>query len=210
MSDLILILGVAGAGKDFKADKFIEDSKAFGKTMVKINFADELREMMWDLIAWKPAHDLEYEWFKQGRFSLTVEDGSNKSEVQRGSNRILLQRMGTEVIRKRFPDMWAQLWAEKAKRAIEENKKVVCSDLRFLNELEYAMRLCTGKDYKPCTKTFIFSNYISDRYNATMDHPSEKLAQRIRRDGHQDGEELSFDYLSKLIQDEELRKEQGL
>ena len=199
MSKLLCLIGVMGSGKDYRAKQFIKDSETFGYSMVHVNFADELREMMWDLLNWKPKNDEEYEYFKKGSivdlgYAERLFDPYVYSISLTG--RQLLQRMGTEVIRKRDPYFFVNQWKNKVDSLLCENKNVVCSDLRFINELKAAFNVAGNTKTK---KEFIFCNYISDRYDATNTHESEQLAQRILSDNYKDGELIDISYLLSLV-----------
>ena len=186
MSRAICFIGVMGSGKDHRAKLLKQVFNKVGFANVHINFADELREMMWDLLDWKPQDEDEYDSFKVGKFT-------HQFTLKELTGRDLLQRFGTEVIRKRHPSYWVDCWHDKAWYEMSKGNFVICTDLRFPNELNKALLL---KDV-----TFIFCNYKSGRYDANNPHESEKLAQRILADGYEDGDVLTKEYLTSLVKE---------
>jgi hypothetical protein len=204
-SKLIIFIGPIGSGKDFRANEFLSDAKAFGYSMEKVCFADELRECMWDLWGWRPKDDKDYEKFKCGTVSMYC--GNFESSLFEVSGRGLLQRLGTDVIRKRMPDFWVECWKRKVSNLLNNGKNVVCSDLRFPNELKTALTIETDKNTDPIDREFLFCNYRSARYSLD-EHESEVLAQKILEDGYNDGDSLEFDYLWSIIPEVERRIEE--
>jgi hypothetical protein len=108
------------------------------------------------------------------------------------TGRRLLQRLGTEVMRKRDSDYWAKAWADKAKESIGKGLDVVAADVRFENEIMVMRDLAkeTRSDLE-----IIFCDYRSDRYDSSSRHPSEELAQRLLNMGLSDGEVLDLTIL---------------
>jgi hypothetical protein len=196
MSELRIFIGCLGSGKGFRCDKLVEE-----QNYVKIDFADELRECIYTLFNWRPKNDEEYEIFKKSKCNMSYFKNEQLNCMFDLTGRELLQKMGTEVIRKRIPDFWTECWHIKTLEALRSGKSVCCSDLRFLNELQAALMLKSGFDVK-----FIFTDYKSDRYSNTNEHVSEKLAQKILNDGFKHEEELPLEYLKKLSLDKDLIK----
>lgn len=96
-----------------------------------------------------------------------------------GSGRRLLQRLGTEVMRKRDPDYWVKAWIIKAEEARKAGFNVCVADCRFRNEAEVI--LANGGE-------LVFCDYHSNRYDAGQAHESEHLAQRMLALGLKDGD----------------------
>lgn len=178
MAKLVCMIGVIGSGKDYRAKKLVEQG------YVQVNFADPLRELMWDIEGWRPENDAEYEVFKQAV--------SYCPELGRGvTGREKLQNLG-QAMRKRDNDYWCDQWR---KALITTYKNVVCSDLRFRNEFLQAYWFQDRRDVE-----FVFCDYRSDRYEPDNEHESERLAQRILKDGYKDGDILPVDYLKSLLE----------
>jgi hypothetical protein len=206
MAKIVCTIGVIGGGKDFTAKQFIKDAEAFNQNMIHLNFADELREMAWDILGWRPLTDNDYETFKQS--SLITDEKHRCATNINFTGRQFLQRLGTDAIRKRDKNFWVKCWFDNALNAIDEGKRIACSDARFVNEIDAVLKMT---HYNPIAKsTFVFCDYKSDRYDCTNPHPSEALAQRVLKDGFKHGEMLPKEYLEKLIQDPELRKIAGM
>lgn len=186
-------IGVMGSGKDYQANMLVD------KGAVMLNFKDALLDMTEDLMGFSVRGD--YELFKESLLGFTY-PGTNHShwyapKMTRDvkvwfpnamTGRDLLQRLGTDVIRKRDPDYWVKEFTKRANELMELGKDIVCSDCRFHNEVETIMRLGTrtsSRQYK-----FIFCNHKSDRYKANVQHESEFMAQTFLNAGYEDLEEI--------------------
>mgnify|MGYP000904266201 CR=1 FL=1 len=180
MPEFVCFVGCMGSGKDYQSKLLIN------KGYVLVNIGDSLREMAWDVLGWRPANDNEYEDFKK---CVVVPEGGFFKQI---SGRQFLQNLGTQAIRKRFPDFWTELWKKRVIEQLENGKNVVCSDIRFIKEITAAKSICAGAK-------IIFCNYISDRYNCTDNHESEKLAQIILKDGFKDGDLIPDGYINNLL-----------
>jgi len=192
MNKLICYVGVMGSGKDFNAKKYIEENP---KTK-HINFADELREMAWDILGWRPNKNEEYDAFKRTDFK---DCGELRSDLS-FTGREFLQRLGTEALRKRDPNFWVKCWVKKVQEALNDGYDVVCSDCRFDNELRFAIGINYSANLStPASPYFVFCNYISDRYDSINTHESEKFAQTLLKDGFNDGEEITIEYLRDMM-----------
>ncbi len=186
MSTLVCYMGVIGSGKDYHAKELVNQG------YLQINFADALREMCWKILGWRPANDHEYELFKAGGIDIPGWGYVN--------GRLMLQNVG-KIMREIYPDFWKNAWFDKALSALtSDNKNVVCSDLRYPNELKCAFNLMTA-DNNVDTK-FVFCDYHSEKYNATDEHESEKMAQELLKYGFKDGHVfnsvLKFDEEDKI------------
>jgi len=200
MTKLICMIGPINGGKDFRANQFKSDSRVFGYSMEHINFADELREMMWDLLDWRPKNNKEYEEFKTG--TMMMHEMSIVTNYQTDidiTGRELLQNLGTEVMRKRVPNFWSDMWRGKVEKALDEGKNVVCSDLRFINEYKTALGVSTGKDKNPPKKEFIYCCYKPEERNLDAKHSSEVLACELYKAGCRDGDIIPFDLIENII-----------
>ncbi|OGH99218.1 MAG: hypothetical protein A2104_00320 [Candidatus Melainabacteria bacterium GWF2_32_7] len=181
MPDLVCFIGCMGSGKDYQSRLLIENGFKL------INIGDSLREMAWDILGWKPNNDEEYEEFKKK--NLISCEGLIHQEL---SGRQFLQNLGTQAIRKRFPDFWIELWKNKVSEELSRGSNVVCSDIRFLKEVEVAINILSNAK-------IIFCNYKSERYNCTDKHESEQLAQKVLSDGFNDLDLVSHQYIKALL-----------
>lgn len=200
MPQIIGFIGVIGSGKNYQRDLLI--SKGF----VGLDFKDSLIEMVEDIIGYSIKDD--YELFKQTIIGMTAPTApklspeiliehtrkilSDYPEAMTG--RRLLQRVGTEVMRKRDADYWVKEWTRKANAYVEKGISVAVADVRFKNELEAISMFKLKQDAKVEPKC-IFCNYKSDRYDAASPHPSEALAQTFLSLGMKDGQEIDFTLL---------------
>lgn len=183
-------IGVVGSGKDYRANQLSE------KGHVRIDFKDELIAMCSDIAGYDVSKD--YDWFKNHivgvhRSSNPLSDAFIASEQKELltkypdliTGRKLLQRVGTEVMRKRDRNYWVNQFCKKAAVQLKSNKSVVNADCRFFNEVEILSRMDAATSV-----SFIFCNYKSNRYDTSFDHPSEKLAQTFLGMDIKDGQEL--------------------
>ena len=197
---IVALTGVIGSGKTFCRDALVAQG------YMSVDFKDELLDMCSDLVGYDIRRD--YDGFKEYLVGFQPQHLNTekmhlqwtKEQHREYSNRCvamaplamtgrrLLQRMGTEVMRKRDPNYWANAWAKKVKKAaVSGQKDFVCADCRFENELQVITDTARqlGTDYK-----IIFCDYRSPRYNATSEHESERLAQHYLAMGYKDGEEI--------------------
>lgn len=201
MPEIISFLGVVGSGKNYNANKLVKD-----KGFVHIDFKDSLLEMCSDLVGFDISAD--YDWFKShlvgmrrpGNRLAEAYCHTDTREMQSRhegllTGRTLLQRLGTEVMRKRDSEYWTNQFHLKVDVLMANEKNVVNSDCRFPNEVE-AVR--ASGDFK-----FIFCDYKSPRYDASMVHESEFLAQGLILVGLKDGDEIET---SHFTQAEEIMK----
>jgi len=194
MVKLICLLGVIGSGKTYRAEKLVKE-----EGFIHINFADELREISWEILKWRPKNEQEYEDFKNGLIYISSMDG-------RVNGRQFLQNLGMSI-RKRYPNFFTECWRAKAIHILETDTSVVCSDLRFINELEYVLDIqCSNINYCSLNKEFIFCDYRSNRYKANDNHESERLAQGILIDGYKDGDRLYYNYFKNYKKERRLNK----
>lgn len=188
-------IGVMGSGKNFRADLLIK------KGYVTLDFKDALILMCEDLLGYTIRDN--YEDFKSTVVGLGPPDRmvnaarmSVRNESKRiltwfpkaMTGRILLQRLGTEVMRRRDPDYWVKAWQDRARELIANAKDIVCADCRFENEMR-AIRHVATVTHVP--HQFIFCDYHSQRYDARQTHDSEKLAQYYLSKGYKDGDEIT-------------------
>jgi len=181
MQKIYVFIGVIGSGKDHMAKQIIKKTDA-----IKTAFADPLREDIWKLMDWRPYTDQEYEDFKVSVFH-------NDLGIK-FTGRDLLLRYGTEIRRKEDLNHWAKQTMQEIERILQFAPAVVITDCRFGNEIEYLKYVAEKLDVE---LQFTFCNYHSDRYDCTVEHESEKLAQHFVRLGFQH-QDKSFDEYIKV------------
>lgn len=129
--NIIGLSGYARSGKD-------EAAKVLGEFGFKrIAFADKLRDMLYAL---NPMVGIEGEPFEGGLDYVGVQmvidrhgwDGYKETEHGPQIRR-LLQRLGTEAGRE---TMWENIWVDAALKNLNENDKIVITDVRFINEAQ--------------------------------------------------------------------------
>ena len=189
-------IGVKGSGKDHRKQQLV----AAGA--VGLDFKDALLDMASDLAGFDVRES--YDYFKETVVGMTAPGTPLHKSMQRQpahwltkeiladypeimTGRRLLQRLGTDVMRKRNPDYWANLFIERAIVLANEGKDIVCADCRFPNEMETleAIAETTNTPIK-----FVFCDYRSPRYDANDPHESEAMAQAYLRLGCKDGDIL--------------------
>ena len=127
---IFLISGKAGHGKNEVAAALSDQLMRDGYTVLNIAFADMVKQCL----------KLYYDW-----------DG-NKDVA----GRAMLQRLGTEQLRKHFPTFWADFVAKFIAATKEDWMYVVISDWRFVNEFE------TIADYNDNIVTVRVNRYNED------------------------------------------------
>lgn len=188
-------MGVIGSGKDYQL-KLLK--KQDPKYWVQLDFKDALIAMVEDLVGYQIRN--KYEDFKEtivGFDHPHVNLAETDKRDLAGMNKIckeafplamtgrrLLQRLGTDVMRKRDPDYWVNAWRKAAEATLKSGHGVLCGDCRFLNE----MRAIASFDNTilNAKSSILFCNYPSERYDDTSTHPSELLAQQLLAIGTKD------------------------
>lgn len=161
-NELICFLGTKRSGKDYNAQKYID----VGYT--KMALADSLRDMLWDILGWTPTVQ-QYNQRKES--SLWFLDGVLKL-VKVTSIRKMLQNLGSFMRDNVDKNFWANIWYNKV---LDSNKNVVCTDVRYPNEIKKAMSL-SKRGYNVM---FIWCCYEGADYTEILKdtHESESLAQ---------------------------------
>lgn len=206
MPQIIGFIGVIGSGKNYQQDLLVK------RGFIALNFKDELVAMAQDLVGF-PIQD-DYELFKElvvgfNRPGANLVDNYPKEKMfqinkecleyfpKAMTGRRLLQRLGTNVMRKRDPDYWVNAWSKKAEEYLRGGYSVAVNDVRFGNEIK-AIKHFNCMSFAPIETKIIFCNYKSDRYDATSIHPSETLAQKLLSLGLKDGDEVSLHQVENL------------
>ena len=202
--ELTAFVGVIGSGKDYQCQKLRQEG------FTQINFADSLRDLAWHIFGWKPKDANEYELFKKKEWILdlpetidvysstdqkTTLEGDIPPHVEM-SGRLFLQRLG-DGARNIINDLaWVRAFEHKLFTLRDQGHKKFCvSDLRYANEFAAVRNL--PKIIPGLQVRVVFTDYRSDRYNATDPHPSEKLAQEFLATGSY--KDLDTIYLSPEI-----------
>jgi hypothetical protein len=192
---LIALIGGKGSGKTFQRDKLVTQG------FCPLDFKDALLDMAEDLVGFSIREN--YEQFKENIVGLTapverialLQHGAParmSAEVLRRfpaamTGRVLLQCLGTEVMRSRDANYWADQYEQQAIKVLNAGMDVVTADYRFRNEIA-AVERAAKKSGSACK--FIFCDYRSPRYDATDPHESEKMAQEFLKLGYKDGDVL--------------------
>ncbi len=157
--DIIVYLGLAGAGKTYQSNLLLTPKIQF----TKVSFAQELREMVLDLLG---IEDFD----NYSRFKREVIINYNEKSL---TGRDLLQRLGTNVIRKRLPSYFEEI----VKQKMLAGNRIVLDDARFLTEITLINNFAQKNNYA-------VSYYLCDREEfiypeiASL-HESEQLAANL-------------------------------
>jgi len=191
--------GVIGSGKGHRSAALVREHG-----FVQVNFKDALVVMCSDLLGYDVAS--EYDWFKESiagarKPANPLAEQNLRAEMRDllarnpeiVTGRKLLQRLGTDVMRKRDPLYWVDQWRARAVDAILSGLSVTCDDCRFENEFDAVLQ-----DLYPHRAQVIFADYHSDRYDATSDHDSEKMAQALLCLGLKDGDHVTVEHLRSI------------
>jgi len=188
---IVAHVGVIGSGKNYKSEKLIKEQGFAG-----IDFKDALLDHVSDLVGYDVRED--YEYFKDAiagvrkhgnpYYQTIVVREAAKDLIAACpgvmTGRMLLQRMGTEVMRKRNPQYWIDQFFAKVTALPMTTPGVACSDCRFPNELTALLMVNTH---------VVFCDYRSARYDAKSPHSSEWMAQAFLKIGLKDGDVIGDD-----------------
>ena len=162
MNKVILILGVAGSGKDYVAKQMLEalpNAKMF-------KFADLIVDIASDIYSLNLRDPQVYEDFKKDR-------------------RFVLQALGdsltTRVRQSIFVDDAARRIDEDMRGVKEpEERSYIISDCRYPGEIDLIAANLDAEDFEILC---YFTDYHSERYNPNLEHKSEKFAQFLVKKG---------------------------
>jgi hypothetical protein len=143
MPKIINFSGQARHGKTSAAYILKDILEERGKRVLIINYADYLKFICKEYFGW---------------------DGT-KSEVGRG----ILQKQGTDVVRKRNPNFWVQAVGNFVDVFGEDFDFILTGDCRFVNECEYFKPLYDTINVKVTRNNF--DNGLTDEQK---NHPSER------------------------------------
>lgn len=139
---VIAVSGHAQHGKDTIAGMLVNKLKRDGHTVLVTHYADLLKYICKAFFGW---------------------DG-NKDEA----GRTLLQRVGTDVIRKQCPDFWVDFISDILSYFYDEWDYVIIPDTRFPNEVEKLKR-----NFDVVHLRVIRDNFLSPLTPEQQAHPSE-------------------------------------
>ena len=111
---ILCISGKARHGKDTTARYLKHALERDGKRVLVTHYGDLLKFMTKEYLNWNGKKDEE--------------------------GRKLLQHVGTELVREKYPDFWVKYMAEVITLFREEFDYVIIADTRFVNELTYYSR----------------------------------------------------------------------
>lgn len=162
MNKVILILGVAGSGKDYVAKQMLEtlpNAKMF-------KFADLIVDIVSDIYSLNLRDPQVYEDFKKDR-------------------RFVLQNLGESLKVRVFPSIFAN---DVARRISEdmyeaeapEERNYIISDCRYPGEIVLTASNLGVENFEILC---YFTDYHSERYNPNLEHKSEKFAQFLIKKG---------------------------
>lgn len=113
---IVLISGKARHAKDTSASYIAAEFKLRGQKTLIVHYADFLKWFCWEYLGW---------------------DGKKETLQNNGeTGRAMLQRVGTDVVRKNNPDSWIQMMIALLKGVYTEYDVVFIPDARFPNEIE--------------------------------------------------------------------------
>jgi len=148
---MIGFCGPIGSGKDYEANKYIENQK-----FIQANFADALLEDLWASIKWVPLNHEDYENFKK----MQINDNC--------IGRDLIKNYGETMKKLHGQDYWVNKWYKKIYTLMARgHKRFIVSDVRFEMEFKCVQHF-NGKVY--------FTRYESDKFILDRQSNSEKIA----------------------------------
>lgn len=113
MDKVIIISGKSGAGKDMFAHLMKERLESQGKKVLTIHYGDAVKWVLRDFYNW---------------------DGQKDEK-----GRTLLQHIGTDVVRAKYPNFWTGIVAGLVSALEEDFDVALIPDARFPNEVEIVM-----------------------------------------------------------------------
>lgn len=135
MKTVILVSGLARSGKDTVSDYMLQKMLERGINVSKLSFAQPMKEILADTF------DIGLNTLDTLKNNNTIRkvrvvDTVRKQVLLSTDFRNILQRFGTEAMKKQFGD---DVWVELAHKKLHTDFTII-SDLRFKSEWEYFMR----------------------------------------------------------------------
>lgn len=112
----IILSGKSGAGKDMVASFMKQELEAQGKCVLVIHYGDAVKWVLRDYFNWNGQKD-EY-------------------------GRHLLQHIGTDLVRRVYPDFWVTIVAGLVNSLESEFDIAIIPDARFENEISVVEEMC--------------------------------------------------------------------
>jgi hypothetical protein len=181
--EIILLVGVRGAGKDYTATSLLNKKP----TARIIGFSDGVRDYTWKALGWEPESHEKYEEFKKSEIILHT-----GGVVHKITGRNFLINIGDKVMKHYDHEVWAKVWERKASNILKFSSgnpnTIIANDLRHINE--YLTARATAFEFG-AKLTVIFCDYRSDRYEIS-DDSTEALAVSILNTGlFKDGDDIT-------------------
>ena len=174
MNNTIIISGKAGSGKDTVAQLMKEELEKHGKRVLIIHYGDAVKWVLRDYFNWDGQKDI--------------------------IGRTLLQRVGTDVVRAKFPNFWTGIVVGLLQcfEPYSDFDIALVPDARFPNEIDIALQN--------------LENCIAVRVQRTNADGSEWINPNLTEDQRKHPSETSldcyaFDYIIHNDEDIELLKE---
>lgn len=140
MSKIIGITGLKGSGKDTIGDIICKNDESY----VKMSFADTLKDITAILMGWDRKL-LQGDTIESREWREKADDYWSDVFGKMITPRIILQQLGTEVLRNHFLQ---SIWVDSLKKKImNTDKNVVITDVRFPNEID-AIKELGGTIYR--------------------------------------------------------------
>ena len=134
MTKVIGICGLKGAGKDTIGDIICKNDDSF----VKMSFADTLKDITAILMGWD-RELLQGSTIESREWREKADDYWSNKFGKMITPRIILQELGTNVLRNQFLQ---SIWVDSLqKKLMEMDKNVVITDVRFPNEINMIKEL---------------------------------------------------------------------
>ena len=175
---IIMVCGVIGSGKDYFLEQYKKEHP--DEEVVEIKFAEPLKAIISNMYSIDVSDRSKYEEWK------------NKPE-----NRLLLQNLAEGIKENLSQTIFAKKAVDRMNKYVFNcyNREFIklptfiISDFRYKEELDVVFNYINYTLCSLCTyKLYVyFTNYISDRYDKTNTHKSEKMAQDMAKDGYETG-----------------------
>jgi hypothetical protein len=140
---IICISAKAQHGKDTVAEMIQDELQSQGKRVLIAHYADLLKHICRTFFNWNGEKD--------------------------DAGRTILQRVGTDVVRKQRPDFWVEFIVDILNLFPEDWDYVLIPDTRFLNEIEYLKEV----GFDSMLVRVIRDNFDSGLSEDQLNHPSE-------------------------------------
>ena len=134
MKKIIGVCGLKGAGKDTIGDIICKNDDSF----IKMSFADTLKDITAILMGWD-RELLQGSTIESREWREKADDYWSDKFGKMITPRIILQELGTNVLRNQFLQ---SIWVDSLqKKLMELDKNVVITDVRFPNEIDMIKEL---------------------------------------------------------------------